>query len=75
MAYRILSDDCTGCGGCVPRCPVDAIRPGAPSPRIVRFLCVECVGFAALPQCAEACGAGAIREDAQPDLTATLSPA
>lgn len=75
MAYRISSDDCTGCGDCVPRCPVDAIRPGTPAPRIVRYLCIECVGFASVPQCAEACDAGAIREDEPPALAASLSRA
>lgn len=62
MAYRI-TEDCTGCGECVPPCPVEAIRPGVPRPRILRQLCIECLGFAPVSQCVEACGPAAVVPD------------
>lgn len=54
MAYRIDSK-CTACGECLPKCPNDAITPGAASYRVEPLLCTECVGYAEEPQCVEIC--------------------
>ncbi len=59
MAY-VINEYCTACGNCVPACPNDAIAPATFTYVINQRFCVECVGYADDPQCAERCAAGAI---------------
>jgi ferredoxin len=54
MAYKI-TDDCIVCGACIDECPVDAISEGEEMYTIDPNVCVECVGHADEPQCAEVC--------------------
>lgn len=61
MAYTI-TEQCTGCGECLPLCPVQAIAFGEPVYRIDAQVCVECLGYSDEPQCEAACPADAITE-------------
>lgn len=54
MAY-VISDDCVGCGTCVPECSVEAIAEGTPYV-IDPDKCVDC------GDCAAVCPVEAISE-------------
>ena len=59
----MITDLCINCGDCAPECPVAAILEddNAKNPRESEYFyvkpetCVECVGHADAPRCAEAC--------------------
>jgi len=54
MAYKITKD-CTGCGTCLPECPVEAISEGDPY-KINPDECTDC------GNCVDVCPVGAIKE-------------
>ncbi|QOG11254.1 4Fe-4S dicluster domain-containing protein [Arcobacter sp. FWKO B] len=60
MAVRI-TDECISCDACLSECPVEAIVDNDTNPTEEDFYyvkpesCVECVGHADVPRCAEAC--------------------
>lgn len=60
MAVRI-TDLCISCDACLSECPVEAIVDADANPTTEDFYyvkpesCVECVGHADAPRCAEAC--------------------
>ena len=54
MAYKI-NDKCTGCGTCIPECPVDAISEGNPYV-IDADTCTDCGA------CADVCPSDAIEQ-------------
>ena len=49
MAYKIVADECLGCGACAPECPVDCIKEVDGKYVIDSELCLDCgeCGFAA----------------------------
>ena len=55
MAYRIIAEKCTGCGGCEFECPNKAIKEKGGLFAINPDKCTECAGFFDTPQCAAAC--------------------
>lgn len=59
MAY-VINEHCTACGNCVSVCPNHAIAAATFRYVISWHLCVECVGYADAPECAEHCPAGAV---------------
>ena len=54
MAYTI-TDDCLGCGACVPECPVEAISEAGSTYVIDAASCTDC------GVCVDACPADAIK--------------
>jgi DNA-binding transcriptional regulator YiaG/Pyruvate/2-oxoacid:ferredoxin oxidoreductase delta subunit len=54
MAHTI-TDRCTQCGDCVPKCPQDAIRLEAGEFWIDPMLCNDCEGYSESPQCVMVC--------------------
>lgn len=63
MAFKILSDLCTGCGTCESVCKNSAISAGEVSYVIDPDRCTECVGWYEIQKCAEVCPVGAPVED------------
>jgi ferredoxin len=59
MAY-VINEYCTACGNCITACPNHAIAPAAFRYVINQHLCVECVGYADVAECAQHCPAGAV---------------
>ena len=60
MAMKV-TDDCTGCGYCITRCPVQAIVVKDDGQcQIDPDKCVECKGYNESPTCAEVCSVGCI---------------
>jgi ferredoxin len=55
MAYKIVAEKCTGCGGCEFECPNKAIKQKGDVFAINADKCTECAGFFDTPQCAAAC--------------------
>jgi ferredoxin len=55
MAYKIVSDNCTGCGSCEFECPNRAITQKGGLYSINPGKCTECKGIYPTPQCAAAC--------------------
>jgi len=58
----MITDECISCEACAPECPVAAIldESNEKNPKDGIFYvkpesCVECVGHADMPRCAEAC--------------------
>lgn len=58
----MITDECISCDACAPECPVAAILDAAneKNPKDDMYYvkpesCVECVGHAEAPRCAEAC--------------------
>ncbi|MEA1920069.1 MAG: 4Fe-4S dicluster domain-containing protein [Campylobacterota bacterium] len=58
----MITDECINCDACAPECPVAAIlsddnekNPGGEYFYVKPETCVECVGHADTPRCAEAC--------------------
>jgi ferredoxin len=72
MAY-VITSNCTSCGECLPVCPNQATAEGLPVYRIVALLCTECLGYAELPQCVEACPSEAIVEAAAARLDGAVA--
>ena len=55
MAYRILSQKCTGCGECLEQCPMEAISLDPAEKYVINpDTCTDC------GSCADMCPAGAI---------------
>ncbi|MFC1984040.1 YfhL family 4Fe-4S dicluster ferredoxin [Chloroflexota bacterium] len=54
MAYKI-TDECISCGACEPECPNSAISEGETIYVIASDKCLECVGSADSPKCADIC--------------------
>jgi len=50
-----ITDECIGCGACLPVCPNRAITEGEYVFVIDPSLCTECVGFYGAEQCAAVC--------------------
>ncbi len=50
-----ITDECIGCGACLPECPNHAISEGEYIFTIEPSLCTECVGFYNEEQCASVC--------------------
>lgn len=50
-----ITDECIGCGACLPECPNKAISEGDEIFHIDPGLCTECVGFYNEEQCAAVC--------------------
>ncbi|HEX2965834.1 MAG TPA: 4Fe-4S binding protein [Syntrophorhabdaceae bacterium] len=59
MAFKILSDRCTGCGTCESVCKNSAISEGDESYVIDPDKCTECAGWYEFQKCAEVCPVGA----------------
>lgn len=55
MAYTIVEDLCTSCGGCELECPNAAITAKRGIYQIDAKKCTECAGLAGGPKCAAAC--------------------
>ena len=53
MAYKIVADECLGCGACAPECPVDCIKEVDGKYVIDAEQCLECGA------CAGVCPVGA----------------
>jgi DNA-binding transcriptional regulator YiaG len=54
MTYKI-SNECSGCGTCLPRCPTDAISVDRGQFKIDPNLCNHCEGYYPEPQCIVHC--------------------
>lgn len=55
-----VTDDCAGCGACIPTCPEQAFLPGRTEGRVpLVILADRCTGCA---ECAEVCPVAAIIE-------------
>ena len=57
MAYKIVADECLGCGACAPECPVDCIKEVDGKYVIDAEQCLECGA------CAGVCPVGAPVEE------------
>ena len=67
-----ITDDCVGCGACLPECPNDAISEGDIF-LINPSLCTECVGFHDEEQCQAFCPVDCCLPDpARPETEAAL---
>ena len=55
MAYKIIADQCTGCGACEFECPNKAISEKGGIFAINPSKCTQCEGFFDSPQCAAVC--------------------
>ena len=53
MAYKIVADECLGCGACVSECPVECISEGDSKYVIDADACIDC------GSCAGVCPVGA----------------
>ncbi len=62
MAY-LITEQCTACAACVQICPNHAIAETASRYAINPYFCVECLGYAEAPQCAELCPVDAIQPE------------
>lgn len=77
MAYKI-TDDCSGCGGCEPECPNQAIHGTDTIYVIDPEKCTECVGFYPESRCWMVCGMSApvqdpARKESREDLLAKFA--
>lgn len=55
MAYKIVAENCTSCGGCEFECPNGAISAKRGVYVIDAGKCTECEGQHSSPQCAAVC--------------------
>jgi ferredoxin len=55
MAYKIIAEQCTACGGCEFECPNQAISMHRDTYVIDPEKCTECQGHYDQPQCATVC--------------------
>lgn len=55
MSLKIIASMCTGCSGCDPECPNEAIRPKGDVFIIDPAKCTECEGHYDAPQCVAVC--------------------
>ena len=42
MAYKIVADECLGCGACAPECPVECISEGEGKYVLDASACIDC---------------------------------
>ena len=55
MAYKIIAEQCTGCGACEFECPNKAIKEKSGVFAINAEKCTECEGDYDTPQCVAVC--------------------
>lgn len=55
MAFKIIAENCTGCGACQFECPNNAISSKGGVFSIIAGKCTECKGIYKTQQCAAAC--------------------
>lgn len=58
MAMKILAEECTACGDCLPVCPTQSISLKSGAYRISADSCEECDGHADSPKCVAVCPGG-----------------
>lgn len=55
MALKIVEEECTACGDCMPVCPTGAIQKKKGLYKIDPAVCTECEGEFDEPQCQMEC--------------------